>query len=359
MKPSTTTKTNKIFFVHPSLLGGGAERVAISLGSYFVNHGYDFSFLLTKSKERKYEVPNGIKVIEQHADWDMSPISQIKLIRKYMKGRPDAAFISFLPHQNMYTLLASIGLSNQVIISVRNDPRYDFPGNRLLPIVRNMLYTRADSIVFQTNEQRKLLPAFLRGKGPQILNPLSSLIPDPYEGQRRNAIVTSGRLEKQKNHEMTIRAFAKFHKEHPQYTLEIFGEGTQFGFLKSLVEDCGISNSVSFRGFSPDSIEHVRTCAAFVMSSRFEGLSNAMLESLCMGVPTVCTRCGGGGSEAVIVDGLNGMLIDVDDVDGEAAALEKIVDDPHFSLGISKEASKLKDQLSLESVGAHWEGLLR
>ena len=88
--------------------------------------------------------------------------------------------------------------------------------------------------------------------------------------------------------------------------------------LKNLAKELGVAGCVMFEGFSARALEHVRTASAFVMSSRFEGLSNSMLEALAMGVPTVCTRCGGGGAEAVINDGVNGVLVDVDDIDGEA-----------------------------------------
>ena len=163
--------------------------------------------------------------MDDFASPSVKPLRQIAYIRRLMKAKPAAVFMSFLPHQNMYTLLASIGLPNKVIISVRNDPRFDFPGNSFLPHVRNALYRKADAIVFQTETQAQLLPSKLKANGTVILNPLSESVPEPYDGERRKVITTSGRLEEQKNHEMTIRAFAKFHSLHPDYRLEVFGEG--------------------------------------------------------------------------------------------------------------------------------------
>ncbi len=348
----------EVFFVHPSLLGGGAERVAIALASYFVENGYHFTFLLTKDKGVRYPIAPGVAVVDDFANPSVGPLQQIRYIRGAMKANPQATFISFLPHQNMYTLIASIGLPNKVIVSVRNDPRFDFPDNIILPRVRDLLYRKASSIVFQTKTQMELFPHVLQEKGTVILNPISSSVPEPFTGIRRKVIVTSGRLEEQKNHEMTIRAFARFHKYHSDYTLEIFGEGSLEVELKHLAEDLGVADFVFFKGFSSNALEHVRTASAFVMSSRFEGLSNSMLEALAMGVPTVCTRCLGGGAEAVIEDGVNGLLVDVDDVDAEVAAFMKLSGDSTFANAVSCEAKKLRNLLSLDSIGDRWIGIL-
>lgn len=355
----TKELSEDIIFVHPSLLGGGAERVAIALASFFVERGYRFTFLLTKDKGVKYAIPEGVTVVDDIADSSVNPLQQIRYIRSAMRGNPRATFISFLPHQNMYTLIASIGMPNKVIVSVRNDPRFDFPGDRVLPIVRNMLYRKAAEIVFQTDAQKELFPQALQAKGTVILNPISSSVPEPFAGSRRKVIATSGRLEEQKNHAMTIKAFSQFHKSHPDYVLEIFGEGSLECELKQLAEDLGLTGSICFEGFSSRALDHIRTASVFVMSSRFEGLSNSMLEALVMGVPTVCTRCGGGGAEAVINNGVNGVLVDVDDIDGEAEALLKIIDDCDYARALSFAALELRDKLKLTSIGACWEELLK
>ena len=359
-KTGLTSKRNQveIFFIAPSLGGGGAERVALALSSFFLEEGHPFTIVLTKDKSVHYEIPQGVSLVDDFASPSVKPLQQIAYIRRLMKAKPAAVFMSFLPYQNMYTLLASIGLPNKVIISVRNDPRFDFPGNSFLPHVRNALYRKADAIVFQTETQAQLLPSKLKANGTVILNPLSESVPEPYDGERRKVIATSGRLEEQKNHEMTIRAFARFHSLHPDYRLEIFGEGSLDVRLRELAAEEGVADAVSFEGFSPNVLDCIRTSAVFVMSSRFEGLSNSMLESLCMGVPTICTRCMGGGAEAVIDDGANGILVDIDDVEAEANAMAHLVDNSEYAKAIGLRARELRQQLSLETIGDKWLSLL-
>lgn len=358
MSDSRKKPIKEILFIHPSLLGGGAERVAVSLASYFASHGYKFTFLLTKDKRVRYSVPEGVDIVDQHADPSIKPMQQISIIRSYIKKHPNAVIMSFLPHQNMYTLIASIGLPNRIVISVRNDPRFDFPRNPLLQGVRNAIYRKADAIVFQTEEQASFFPHSIQSKGSIILNPISDSIPAPYKGARRKAIVTSGRLEEQKNHAMTIQAFAEFYKSHPDFTLEIYGEGSLEGDLKGVAEGLGISDAVRFEGFSPKAVERVRTASVFVMSSRFEGLSNSMLEALCMGVPTICTRCLGGGAEALIDNGRNGFLIDVDDIHEATRLMHVLVTDDGLARRLSHEAQKLRTEVGIDSIGKKWEGLI-
>ena len=259
----------------------------------------------------------------------------------------------------MYTLIASTGLPNKVVVSVRNDPRFDFPGNTVLPKVRDVLYRKASAIVFQTHAQKDLFPRSLREKGAVILNPISSSVPEPFEGPRRKVIVTSGRLEEQKNHGMTIRAFAEFHKSHPGYTLEVFGKGSLEAELMQLASDLGVAESVVFKGFSIDALEHVRTASAFVMSSRFEGTFELHARGACHG------RANGLHPLSWAAEprrssktDVNGLLVDVDDLAAEARSLDRIVDDLEFAQTISTRARRLRDELSLENIGSSWRRLI-
>ena len=350
-------KQKKILFVHPSLMGGGAERVAIALSGYFVSKGHEFTFLLTKDNHIDYEIPDCVSILKKGSP-SLKPIEQIFLIRKTIKQIKPDIVISFLPYQNMYTIIATWGLSVRIILSVRNDPMYDFPGNRVLSSIRNFLYSKTSKIVFQTSYQMKEFPTKVSKNGICILNPISQNIPMPYEGERRKVITTAGRLEDQKNHAMTLHSFARFHEKHPDYTLEIFGTGSKRRNLEELTNQLNIADCVHFMGFSENSLQAIRTSALFVMSSTFEGLSNAMLEALCMGVPTICTRCHGGGAEEIIKDGNNGFLVPINDIDLEFKYMNSIISNKDISNKISKNGSKLRNMISLEEIGKQWESLL-
>ena len=355
----------EVVFVAPALMGGGAERVACTLASFFISMGIGFTFLLTKSGSIDYALPDGVRVEDASDGGRLSPYGQVLTIRKMMRSKPSATFLSFLPHQNMYTVLARLGLRNRVVISVRNDPSFDFGGNRVLEAVRNRLYAHADAIVFQTHEEALSFPERVRQKGSFILNPLSSGTPEPYDGKREKKVAASGRLTAQKNYPMLLRAFALFSESHPEYRLDVFGaarpefDGESTGDeLADLAQTIGISQKVTFHGFCRDANEQIRTSSMFVMASRYEGLSNSMLEALSMGVPTICTRCGGGGPQMVIEDGVNGFLVDVDDVEAMAGCMRRIADDAELAARVAAEASKLRESIAPDVIGEAWLDVL-
>lgn len=92
---NSAQEAGHIVFVHPSLMGGGAERVSLALASYFVSHGIRFTYFLTKSNVIEYDVPHGVEVCSEFADASLKPLDQVKLIRRFVSERPKATVISF------------------------------------------------------------------------------------------------------------------------------------------------------------------------------------------------------------------------------------------------------------------------
>ena len=96
----------------------------------------------------------------------------------------------------------------------------------------------------------------------------------------------------------------------------------------------------------------------YVNSSDHEGISNAMLESMAIGLPVVCTDCPCGGARMIIKNEQNGMLVPVNDKDALRKAMEKVISDNTLRKNISKEASKLKDELNQEKIVGKWKELI-
>lgn len=357
-------RVNSIAMVMASLGGGGAERVAVALSDYFIHRGYEFTFLLTKKNECVYELPEGVKV-NPICDFEgTSPFSQIKGIRHEMKKDDSRIFLSFLCDQNIFLLAAAVGLRNKVAVSVRNLPTTDFDSkngllHKALLHVRDFLYaTKSSAVVFQTKDQMSYFPSGVRRKGVLIPNPLSSGLPERNRACPRRVVTASGRLTKQKNYPMLIRVFSIVHKRIPDVTLEIYGDGELRKDLEQLVNLEGLTDCVVFCGFCVDAVQRIASSSVYVMASNWEGLSNSLIEALAMGVPSVCTRCLGGGAEAVIEDGVNGYLVDRDDHEVMAQRVVELLLDPVLRDSMSAEAAKLADELSLETIGKKWEETL-
>jgi glycosyltransferase involved in cell wall biosynthesis len=135
-------------------------------------------------------------------------------------------------------------------------------------------------------------------------------------------VVAAGRLTHQKGFDILLRAFAIARQRRPMHLI-VLGEGPEKYQLEALADELGISADVAFEGHVNNPIAYFRRASVFVLPSRWEGLSNALLEALASGVPVVATRCPG--SVELLDGGKCGSLVDVGDVkglsDGIVAAL--------------------------------------
>ena len=97
----------------------------------------------------------------------------------------------------------------------------------------------------------------------------------------------------------------------------------------------------------------------FVLSSDFEGMPNALMEAMALGVPCISTDCKGGGARFLIKNGTNGLLTPIGDVEALQTAMEKILSDQFFADNLSHNAHKLCETHSPEKIYAEWENLIK
>ena len=134
------------------------------------------------------------------------------------------------------------------------------------------------------------------------------------------------RLVKQKDFSNLLRAFALL-RANRHVRLVILGEGELRSELESLVEELGIKDDVYMPGFEINPLKFYKRCSAFVLSSKFEGLGDVLIEALACGCPVVATDCPSGPSE-VLEKGKYGILVPVGDSKGLAEAMGKVLDSP-------------------------------
>ena len=225
-------------------------------------------------------------------------------------------------------------------------------------------YTRADAAVFQTYDAKDVYPEAIADKGTVIFNPLKPDLPEPYHGERNKNITTFCRISNQKNLPLLVEAFEKVHQEYPDYILRIIGdapndEGKQvLRTINKMIADYGIQDSVLIEPFNANVHEAIIRDTIYVNSSDYEGISNAMLEAMAIGMPVVCTDCPIGGAKATITDGVNGLLVPIQDADALYLGMKRIIEDNTMSKALSENASKLREDLSLETIAHKWMDLL-
>ena len=195
-------------------------------------------------------------------------------------------------------------------------------------------------------------------KSKVIANPITSSIPDPYDGEREKRIVAVNRLSQQKNIFMLLRAMKRVLDVFPEYVLEIYGKGEQQEELEKYAKKLNISDNVQFMGQKANVQTYIVNASVFVSSSDFEGMSNSMLEAMAIGLPVVCTDCPIGGARMVIKNNINGILTPVGDDKIFANEIIELLKNPEKAKRLGKQARELREQLNVKKIAKEWEKLL-
>ena len=355
---------NKIAFYISSLGKGGAERVVVNLAEYFRGQGYEVVIVTTYKLDEEYELPRGVNRIilgKLHEDVH-NRISffreRMKKLKKVWKAEQPDVIVSFIGKTNMMALLTNIGMKIPVFVSVRSDPNREY-ASKVMKMVSKTLFRRAKGIIVQTADAKAYFPKSMQKKVQILPNSLDAkFVKERYAGKRDNEIVMVGRLDANKNHKMLFEAFANMHMDYPEMKITIYGAGfpetDTEPELRKLADELGITDKITYMGRRNDIPEQICKSRIFVLASNYEGMPNALLEAMALGIACIATDCPCGGPRTVIKDGENGMLIPCGDVKALEQALRKILDNPAYEEQIGTQASKLMDELAPQKVNRMW-----
>ena len=349
----------KVAFCIPSLGCGGAERVTSILANQFALRGYDVSVVMLSHLLCSYPLSNDVHVVCLNCDDDAGMpsskrfLTRLKKIRKAIKDIAPDVVVSFMSETNIDVCFALVGINVPIIVSERNDPATD-PASRAKQIMRKLAYTKPKGFVFQTPDAQAYFSKRIQKKSDIILNPLGKAMPSRFEGERDRRIVAVGRLNKQKNFTMLIDAFAEFLKTHPDRVLEIYGEGVLEEKIKEYISGKGMNDKVILKGFCRDVHERILSAEMFVMSSDFEGMPNALLEAMAIGMPCISTDCPCGGPRMLIEPYENGILVPVKDTKSMTEAMCYMADNSDEARKMSINAVSVKNRADVDSVAMQW-----
>ena len=138
-------------------------------------------------------------------------------------------------------------------------------------------------------------------------------------------LLSVGELSKRKNHEVVIKSINKLNRERRIDTVKYFvaGDGDLQEYLSNLIEDSHLQDKVFLLGYRTDVNMLTKAADVFVLPSRQEGLSVALMEAMATGLPVLCSKIRG--NTDLVRNEYNGFTYKVDDVDGFSAGIEKII----------------------------------
>ena len=180
-----------------------------------------------------------------------------------------------------------------------------------------------------------------------------------YTGEREKIIVTTGRLNKHKNHSLLICAFKRIVAFFPDYRIIIYGEGPERLNDEILIRKLGLQEYVLLPGTTNNVPEKIYKASLYVLTSDFEGMPNSLMEAMALGLPCISTDCPCGGPRELIVSGKNGMLVPVGDEDALANAMKKLLNDERYAIELGKNAMKIREELSMDIICRKWYEYLK
>lgn len=352
----------KVLFVAATLGGGGAERVMLNLANKMKEKGLEVVVLKTadeKNPHATYGLNPEItieKIGSKHTGKLLRVIDKFTQFRKLFRMYSEYTIISFLPDVNIYSIAASRGLGNRVIVSERNDPARE-PSSRFVRILRDYFYKFADYIVFQTKDAQRCFCKRIRDKSGIIPNPLDlDQLPQPeIDCEKRDAIIMVCRVKPQKNIGMMIDAVSKIDNQMGSTTVEIYGDGNLYrNNMQKRISELGLDSRIKFMGPSREIYSIMKTAKIYVSTSDYEGISNTMLEALALGVPTIVTDCPIGGARMFVENNVNGILVPVGDSDALARELLRLLNDTELQRTFSNNSILIRNELDLNLIADKW-----
>ncbi len=344
---------------------GGAERVVSNLVNQLVDKDYEIIAATQWQGENEFRLDDRVRRIHvglREADEKKNRFLKIMLrfhyLRKLVKEEKPDLVVSFTRRANYRAIISTLFLKVPLITAVRQDPKSyynSFADKVLVPI----LYRLPEGCVFQTNEQMEYFPKVLQRKSRVILNPVNDkYLHVPAPAEREKTVVQSGRLVDFKNQEMLFKAFIRVYEKHPDYVLKLYGgdsfDGTKEK-LEKIIKDHQAGDYIKLMGACDELEKELPRAAVYAFSSDYEGMPNALLEAMVLGMPCVATDCPCGGPATVMTHEKDGLLIPVGDEDAMVEGVCRLIEDREFAEQLGENARKLGDRINGPAILKQWQ----
>ena len=235
-----------------------------------------------------------------------------------------------------------------LITSERSNPNYCF--NKKEIFRKRHAFEISDGIVFQTKRVQDVYSSFYN-KSIVIENAIGNEYVYKYKASENKepVIAAIGRLHPAKDYVTLIKAFEIVHQSFPNYCLVIYGDGQEKEKLVTLLTELDLKSFVKFYLPCTDAIYKIKDATCYCLSSKYEGMPNALMEAMAMGIPCVSTDCQYGPAE-LITNNYNGLLVPVGDYRQMATAIIDLIKNHALASKISTNGKKILETHSVERI---------
>jgi glycosyltransferase involved in cell wall biosynthesis len=383
----------KVLLLLSSLHGGGAERVAVHLLNQLDPERFDVRMGLLrasgpyldqiKDMSRVLVAPDG----DEHFNYDGPNSAQYKpgkiigsavraplAFRRMVEETQADVVMSFLKGTNLLAWLALMNMGkrrpkwiaregNNVLAVIDEETSSPLVAGLSLGLTRSA-YRAADAVLTNSTDMAEGLitdlgldPARMRMiNNPIDLAGIAAAIDEPIPGApNRPFILSAGRLEYQKAHEVLIRAYAKS-EVWRSHALVILGKGSRLNELHRLAAQLGVGEYVRFIGFVANPYAWMARADLFVLPSRWEGFPTVAAEAMACGAPLLVSDCKFGPRD-VLEPGVSGSLVPVDDVDALSGEIARLIAAPEERARLSEAGRARVKRFAIDAMVDHYSDL--
>jgi len=363
-------KYKSITFICMNLECGGTERVITNLAYYYSKKNISTSIITLGSANlfNGFKVSRETEIIELQKNYSNyifkrfgNYIYWISEINKYMKRNKNSIYISFLTIPNILTILASINIKILHYGSERVDPLYA-EISLFWKLLRLIFYRNLKCLIVQTEKIKNNCKHFISERRIKIIpNSINVNIIKSKSSNTKNEklkVLFIGRIEYQKGIDIFLDAIIKISKENKRnlYDFEIIGDGSLSDFVKETIRDNNLQGLLKYRSKSASPFEHIRKSNIVVHPSRYEGMSNVVLEAMALGKCVISTYQS---SSEIITNKKDGLLLSELSSDEIIKNLDILYRNKRLLKVISTEAfNKIEKKYCSKKILNKWDELV-
>ncbi len=354
----------KVVFVFRNMGTGGAQKIEAFVANTLDKAGYEVVAINMASSPCTVDINEKIKIVNvlydsvecsrNRIERFVKKIYYLASLRKaIMKESPDIV-CAFLSDIVRITVLALKGTGIPVVGSERGDPNR-FSESQFSSYKK--AYSQCRCVVFQLDNVMHmygLLDKIMQKVIPNPCVPRLNSTTNLKECKLEHIIFSAGRLAKQKRFDLLINAFERVYEKHPDYRLQVYGDGPLRDNLNAQIQNSAAKDAIFLMGDVEDVFLAASNAEFFVLSSDFEGIPNVLLEAMYLGIPCISTDCSPGGARYLLEDGECGQIVPINDVDKLAMAMEKYIKNPEYRVACASKATEAMAKYEPSRIEQMW-----
>lgn len=343
--------------------GYGAERMLIRTGLSLKTFGHEVHFCSVFTEDKINGIDDDCFVnlgITKYRNIIIRSLCYFFvggfLLYRYCKRNNINYVISFKENPLCLLLLVRCFLSLKHIHSERDNP---YNRDTISSRMKMKLYRFVTKIVFQTEGARDYFGDSVKNKSVLIPNPVTIPIIQWSYRHAKKTFVSVGRLDiRYKRQDILIKSFSMISQKYPEWDVILYGDGNDKDILEKMAIDLSVYDRIIFKGKIDNVIEKIVHDGVFVLTSDTEGIPNALMEAMALGMPVITTDCEPGGARLLVDDYINGMMVNRGDVEGLKNALELAINQPYKMIEMGAKARESMNRFDPSIIAEKWNALI-